>query len=195
MRCRIPLSGHPAVPEKELLKTALIHGVGSASVNDIRDELSRPNILRRVKGGVVYATTREVLREEIAMRDFVREGRGKHIKLGGIKPPSLDEQLSKEQQAAALVILGSRDTVTALKGGAGTGKTRMMQATVKAIESTGKQVFTFAPSAEASRGVLRRKASKMPIQLSGCSSIPKCRKPSMARCSGWMRPGCSRSRI
>ena len=53
------------------------------------------------------------------------------------------------------MILNSRDRVTALKGGAGTGKTRMMQATTKAIESTGKEVFTFAPSSEASRGVLR----------------------------------------
>jgi ATP-dependent exoDNAse (exonuclease V) alpha subunit len=31
----------------------------------------------------------------------------------------------------------------------------MMQATVKAMEAEGKQIFTFAPSAEASRGVLR----------------------------------------
>jgi len=69
--------------------------------------------------------------------------------------PELDAALSKEQRDAALVILGSRDRVTGLKGGAGTGKTRMMQATVKAIEKTGTQVFTFAPSAEASRGVLR----------------------------------------
>ena len=87
-------------------------------------------------------------------------GRGRHIKLGGVKPPSLDEALSKEQQTAALVILNSRDTVTALKGGAGTGKTRMMQATVKAIEKTGKPVYTFAPSAEASRGVLRSEGFK-----------------------------------
>jgi conjugative relaxase-like TrwC/TraI family protein len=144
-----------AVPEKELLKTALIHSVGNASVNDVRTQLSRPNILRRAKAGIAYATTKEVLAEEIAMSGFVREGRGKHIKLGGIKPPALDEGLSKEQHDAAMLILGSRDTVTALKGGAGTGKTRMMQATTKAIESTGKEVFTFAPSSEASRGVLR----------------------------------------
>jgi conjugative relaxase-like TrwC/TraI family protein len=144
-----------AVPEKELLKTALIHSVGNASVHEIRDELGRETILRRAKGGVMYATTKEVLSEEISMTNFAREGRGRHIKLGGIKPPALDEGLSKEQQAAALVLLSSRDTVTALKGGAGTGKTRMMQATVKAIEKTGKQVYTFAPSAEASRGVLR----------------------------------------
>jgi conjugative relaxase-like TrwC/TraI family protein len=144
-----------ALPEKELLKTALIHSVGNASVADIRGELSRDNILRRERSGVRYATTKEVLQEEIAMSNFAREGRGRHVKLGGIKPPELDAELSKEQRDAAQTILGSRDTVTALKGGAGTGKTRMMQATVRAIESTGKQVFTFAPSAEASRGVLR----------------------------------------
>jgi conjugative relaxase-like TrwC/TraI family protein len=149
-----------ALPEKELLKTALIHSVGNASVHEIRDELARENILRREKGGVVYATTKEVLQEEISMTDFAREGRGRHVKLGGIKPPALDEALSKEQRAAAEVILNSRDTVTALKGGAGTGKTRMMQATVSAIEKTGKQVFTFAPSAEASRGVLRTEGFK-----------------------------------
>jgi conjugative relaxase-like TrwC/TraI family protein len=144
-----------ALPEKELLKTALIHSVGNAGVKDIRAELSRDNIIRRERSGVRYATTREVLGEEIAMTNFAREGRGQHVKLGGIKPPALDPELSKEQRDAALVILGSRDRITALKGGAGTGKTRMMQATVKAIETTGKQVFTFAPSAEASRGVLR----------------------------------------
>jgi len=31
-----------AVPEKELLKTALIHSVGTASVNEVHDELARP---------------------------------------------------------------------------------------------------------------------------------------------------------
>ena len=144
-----------AVPEKELLKTALIHSVGSASVGEIHAELNRDNVLVREKGGIRYATTKEVVREELDMTQFAREGRGRYIKLGGFEPPALDEELSKEQREAALKILGSRDRVTALKGGAGTGKTRMMQATVSAIESTGKQVFTFAPSAEASRGVLR----------------------------------------
>jgi conjugative relaxase-like TrwC/TraI family protein len=144
-----------AVPEKELLKTALIHSVGNASVGEIRAELDRDNVLVRDKGGIRYATTKEVLREELDMTKFAREGRGRYIKLGGFEPPTLDEELSKEQREAAIKILGSRDRVTALKGGAGTGKTRMMQATVSAIESTGKQVFTFAPSAEASRGVLR----------------------------------------
>lgn len=144
-----------AVPEKELLRTALIQSVGTGTVNDVRGELSRDNILRKVKAGIRYATTREVLEEELAMSAFVRDGRGQHIKLGGIKRPALDEHLSKEQRDAAMVILGSRDRVTALKGGAGTGKTTLIKETVRAIESTGKQVFTFAPSADASKGTLR----------------------------------------
>jgi len=144
-----------AVPEKELLKTALIHSVGSASVNEVREELTRDNILRREKGGIRYATTRQVLEEELAMSAFVRDGRGQRFKLGGVKPAALDEKLSKEQREAALVILNSRDTVTALKGGAGTGKTTMIKATVKGIETTGKEVFAFAPSSDASKGTLR----------------------------------------
>src|ERR1700677_425468 len=40
----------------------------------------------------------------------------------------------------------------------GTGKTTMMKESVAAIESSGAKVFTFAPSAEASRGVLRSDA-------------------------------------
>ena len=138
-----------AVPEKELLSTALIHGVGNARPEDIRAELSRPNILHKVKAGIRYVTTKEVLNEEIAISDFVREGRGRHIKLGGVKPPALDEHLSQEQRDAAMVILGSRDRVTALKGGAGTGKTTLIKGTVNAIEKTGKKVSLFASSTDA----------------------------------------------
>jgi conjugative relaxase-like TrwC/TraI family protein len=144
-----------AITKKNLLKTALIHSFGKASVADVQGEAKRESILHRNKNGQEFVTTRDVLREELAMTNFARNGKGTRYKLGGEKLPELDKSLSKEQHDAALVILNSRDTVTALKGKAGTGKTRMMQATVRAIEATGKQVYTFAPSAEASRGVLR----------------------------------------
>ena len=54
-----------------------------------------------------------------------------------------------------LHVLESRDKVTLIRGAAGVGKTTMMQEAVEAIEAGGKRVFTFAPSADASRGVLR----------------------------------------
>jgi ATP-dependent exoDNAse (exonuclease V) alpha subunit len=79
----------------------------------------------------------------------VKAGRGTRSKLGGGKPAELDPALSAEQRAAALVILSSRDVVTALKGGAGTGKTRMLLSTVSAIKEAGKEVYAFAPSADA----------------------------------------------
>ena len=143
------------VPEKQLLKTALIQSVGNASVSEIHEQLKRENVIGRIRGGIKYTTTKDVLREELTMTAFVRDGRGKYAKLGGAKAPELDPALSQEQRDAAELILASRDRVTALRGGAGTGKTRMMQATVAAIEKNGTEVFTFAPSAEASRGVLR----------------------------------------
>lgn len=144
-----------AVTQKNLLKTALIQSYGKASVAEVKSAATREEILQKDWKGQRYVTTRDVLREERDMVNFVRSGKATRDKLGGSGAVDLGPDLSAEQRDAALVILNSRDRVTALKGGAGTGKTRMMQATVAAIEKTGKQVFTFAPSAEASRGVLR----------------------------------------
>lgn len=143
------------VTENELLTTALIRSVGTANVCEVRSEALRDGILRREVGGQRYVTTKQVLGEELAMVAYAREGRGKFQKLGGVKPASLDENLSEEQRRAARHILDSRDAVTVMIGRAGTGKTRTTQATAKAIEESGKGVFAFAPSARASRGVLR----------------------------------------
>jgi ATP-dependent exoDNAse (exonuclease V) alpha subunit len=144
-----------AVTQKKLLQTALIQSYGTASVDDVRGAAQRDSILHNDVNGQRYVTTRDVLREEQAMIDFARFGRATRDKLGGYGSIDLDPHLSDEQRQAALTILNSRDRVTGLNGGAGTGKTRMMQATVAAIEKTGRQVFTFAPSAEASHGVLK----------------------------------------
>src|ERR1019366_1404787 len=89
------------VTEKELLKTALIQSVGNASVGEIHGELNRDNILTKTVDGQRYATTKEVQREELAILDYARDGKGKYRKLGGVKEPILDESLSAEQRAAA----------------------------------------------------------------------------------------------
>ena len=51
-------------------------------------------------------------------------------------------------------MLNSSDRVIIINGAAGVGKTTMMREAVDAIEAGGSKVFTFAPSADASRGVL-----------------------------------------
>jgi len=143
------------ITKKKFLETALIHSFGKASPKDVRNAAMRDDILTKDRNGKRYVTTKAVLDEEIAMTDFVLAGRGKGSKLGGYGTIKLDPKLSDEQRTAALTILNSRDRVTGLRGRAGTGKTTMMRATIGAIENTGKEVFAFAPSAEASRGVLR----------------------------------------
>ena len=148
------------VTEKELLKTALIHSVGNATVGQIRDELNRDNLIFKKVDGQRYVTTKEVLQEEISVLNYARNGKGKHRKLGGNKSFNLDERLSEEQRQAAMAILESRDAVVALSGKAGTGKTTTTQETAKAIEEGGLKVFAFAPSAKASRGVLRAEGFK-----------------------------------
>jgi hypothetical protein len=71
----------------------------------VHDELSRPNILRREKDGIDLCHHKRSAREEIAMRDFVREGRGSMSSSAAIKPPALDPELGNEQREAGWVIL------------------------------------------------------------------------------------------
>jgi conjugative relaxase-like TrwC/TraI family protein len=146
-----------AVTQRKLLETALIHSYGNASVKDIRNAALRDSILHNDKSGRRYVTTREVLQEERDMISFARTGRATREKLGGYRTLELDPQLSDDQRNAALAILNSRDKVTGLNGKAGTGKTRMLKSTVAAIRNTGKEVFAYAPSAEATQ-VLRDEA-------------------------------------
>lgn len=143
------LSRRSTIPEKELMKTALMQSIGTASFEEVQAQLSRDNVIRKSKDGIAYVTTQEVRQQEDDIKDFVAEGRGKFPKLGGIDPLPIDAALGKEHQEAGRVILNSRDRVTALKGGAGTGKTTLIKAVVAPINRTGKEVFLFATSTDA----------------------------------------------
>ena len=72
---------------------------------------------------------------------------------GPATPPGVD--LNAQQRAAVAHVLGSRDRVTLLRGAAGTGKTTLALEAVRRLEAAGHSVHGFAPSAEASRGVMR----------------------------------------
>jgi ATP-dependent exoDNAse (exonuclease V) alpha subunit len=141
------------VTEKELVKTALVHGVGNAKVGEIWGELRRDQIIAKEVEGQRYVTTKQVLQEELGVLNYAREGRGRYRKLAA--DAELDASLSAEQRLAALTIVNSRDAVVGLIGRAGAGKTRTTRVIADAIEEHGKKVYAFAPSAKASRDVLR----------------------------------------
>jgi conjugative relaxase-like TrwC/TraI family protein len=146
------------VTDKELLRHALRFGVGAVKVDQVKRQLLRDEFVKEDVRGHQWFTTREVLAEEKRLIDFVQAGRGKCKPFNAGTYQFQNRTISEEQRQAVGHVLRSTDRVTAIRGGAGTGKTTMIKEAVAAIESRGQKVFTFAPSAEASRGVLRSEA-------------------------------------
>ena len=152
-----------AVSIKRLLAEALRAGLGRVLPESVAQAFGqRSDVIRAELHGQAMATTREVLAEEAAMLAFARKGRAQHVPFAGFPRQRPEEYrfarewLSEEQRAAVRHVLDSTDTVIGIRGGAGTGKTAMMQEAVEAVERlTGKAPVVLAPSAQASRGVLR----------------------------------------
>jgi conjugative relaxase-like TrwC/TraI family protein len=143
------------VSVNRLLATALRYGVGQIAVEEGKEALSRLGLLLPGQEGESLATSEAILQEEQRMLNFAREGRGGCPPLGVASRPLSRSWLSEEQQRIVRSIQESTDRVLLIRGAAGTGKTALMQEAVEVIEASGKRVFPLAPSAEASRGVLR----------------------------------------
>jgi conjugative relaxase-like TrwC/TraI family protein len=143
------------LPERTLLAEALKQGAGKASRESIEHLVNAQPLVRANRNGVNLVTTKEVIEEERRMLAFAREGRGVCRPINSEPRPFHRDWLNGEQRAAVRHVLESRDRVVLIRGAAGVGKTSMMQETREAIEASGGRVFAFAPSASASRGVLR----------------------------------------
>ncbi|HKQ48580.1 MAG TPA: MobF family relaxase [Phycisphaerae bacterium] len=141
--------------ERKLVTAALKRSYGAASARTVLQKLGGANLVRGERDGEQLVTTGDVVAEERRIIDFARQGRGTCRKLGKGEHVFTREWLNADQRSAVLHVLNSPDRVMLIRGGAGTGKTSMMSEAVEAIEKSGKHVFTFAPSADASRGVLR----------------------------------------
>jgi conjugative relaxase-like TrwC/TraI family protein len=147
------------ISERRLLTSALRHGIGEVTPEAVRTETSRLPLLKRERAGSMWVTTPEVLAEENRMLGFAVSGKGTckpFMSKGGSDSVSLSPStLSGEQRAAVAHILSSPDRVMILRGVAGAGKTTLTREAVRQIELGGRRVVMLAPSAQASRGVLR----------------------------------------
>jgi conjugative relaxase-like TrwC/TraI family protein len=143
------------VPERELLATALRRSLGETSEKYVERAVKKQNLIMAERDGRRFVTTLAVLDEEKRIIDFARNGRGTSARLGNNAHAFIRDWLNDGQRRAVSHVLGSSDRVILVRGAAGVGKTAMMQEAVEAIEANGKKVFTFAPSTQASRGVLR----------------------------------------
>jgi len=152
---KVQFARNSVVECDRLVAETLKRGAGHVSPEQAWAELSRRGMIIRTIGNRHYCTSVDVLAEEVALINFVRNGRGMHVSLRSGRISLANSGLSDEQQRAVQHILQSRDQVIALRGGAGVGKTTLMKEAVRQIEESGRRVFAFAPSASASRETLR----------------------------------------
>ena len=152
-----------AVSEKRLKAEALTYAVGSVRPEEVADIAQHRDVISMKHGGEMMMTTRQVLQDEVAMLQFAKDGQRKFRPL--VTEDSVKEALaglSAEQRKAALHAVTSRDQVTGIRGGAGTGKTHTLttvNAVISALEGGSgdySKVFAFAQSSTASRGELRK---------------------------------------
>lgn len=152
------------VADKQLREAALRRGVGSVLPEALNPAIAHAGVLGREIEGRRLVTTREVLAEEQRMIAFARDGRGACRPLAAEASPAsapfVNQGLNRDQAAAVSQALTSPDRVILIEGGAGTGKTTLMKQLRDRIEAGGHQLFAFAPTADASRGVLQAEGFK-----------------------------------
>lgn len=145
--------------DKELLTLAFKQSYGSANPEQVKMALAQKENLITQKSNkpsdkTVFVTTKEALKEETKLIKSVSEDRGKFKPINP-QYQVQNELLNTEQRKAVNHALTSKDRTIVVEGGAGTGKTTLMSEIAKGVEKADKKIFAFAPSADASRGVLR----------------------------------------
>lgn len=147
------------VEKHVVMGTALEQGL-TLTPEQVEAALHREEVIlgsQDVRGaGRDYLTTQAVLEAERRMIAFARDSRGTRLPIGRSEHAFSRDWLNDQQKNAVRHVLASKDTVTAVTGGAGTGKSSLMQEAAEAIQASGKQVFVFAPSTGA-REVLEEK--------------------------------------
>jgi conjugative relaxase-like TrwC/TraI family protein len=126
-------------PERELMRVALLHGLGDASVADVAAELPRHGVVVREFDGRRMATTEALQREEEFIVGFAANGRGAILPIGvpeGLQRGKLDDG----QWAATVGLLQSSNAVNVVDGAAGTGKSWLLQKFDEAMRLAGERV-------------------------------------------------------
>jgi len=167
-----------AVTEKQVLGYALKLGVDHFKPEQIKAELDArkgQDVFTGKKNSDTYLTTRQALIAEDQMKQFVVATRSTCQSLNPDYQPQKDF-LNKGQKNAIHHALHSTDQVILIAGGAGVGKTTLMKEVKTGVEQGGKKLFAFAPSADASRGVLREKGFAQADTIKKLLDDPKLQK-------------------
>lgn len=134
------------VPEYEFTAHVLRESYGAHSLDAVKSAVAADGRLLRADG---QFSTKEALELE---RDLVRQlNAGAGARDGGLGFVAFDESthLSHQQRTAVEAVLASSDSVTVLRGRAGTGKTQTLATIIEGVTRLGVKVACFAPSTQA----------------------------------------------
>ncbi len=137
------------VERHKIVGTALEHAI-SFLPEEVEAALTREGVIQaeREEQGTnrSYITTPEILKTEREMIAYARDGKGTLLPIAQSAVGFNRQWLNDEQKSAVMHVLFSKDRVTAVTGGAGTGKSSLMLEASEAIKARGKKLFVFAPS-------------------------------------------------
>lgn len=135
---------HSVVLECQVWQEALGRARGGDfSLSELKDfTLHRNYLCNDERPGEV--TTREVLLREWEIVQMAKEGIGERLPLVADPLPS-NPKLDDEQRKALEELLASTNLISIFRGGAGTGKSFVLQDLVRQIQHSGRPVAVLAP--------------------------------------------------
>lgn len=148
------LERQAVVTKDRIFRTALEHGVGRCTFDEIDRELKKVVRFKKVIRRGDRFTTPKAQKREREILNFEKGGRGK-------VPPVLSVEhafqglknlgLNPDQLNAACLILITKNQITGVQGLAGTGKTYMLKAARELAQKEDFKLLGLAPSAAATR--------------------------------------------
>lgn len=141
--------------DKEILATAIKSSIGQTTPDKIKKAFHSDNNVISVKDKLrTFVTTKEAVKEEKLLISNANSLKGKFQPINE-KYEVKNEVLNEQQRTAVKQALTTNDGIFIISGKAGTGKTTLMKEVQQGIHEAGKKIYSFAPAAEASRGVQR----------------------------------------
>ncbi len=160
------------VRDYQLKAEALKRSYGDVLPEQVQSVVDQGEFYQREVNGQHYITTEEAVQEEFRMIRYVERRKGTELPLNQNYEPRA-EFLNGEQRKAIKHALNDSCGVIVIAGGAGTGKTTLMKEVRDGIEEKGKKLIGFAPSAAASRGVMREEGFEGADTLAQLFNNPK----------------------
>lgn len=141
------------VAERELVRVALLHGLGDVTADQVRQELSGCGVMLAEKDGRLMASTKEAYGMERFVINHAKAGRGCVEAIG--VPVGLERGiLDGEQWLAVTSLLSSCDKVSLVDSAAGVGKSTMLGVFDQGMKLAGRGV-TYLATTTPAVGVLR----------------------------------------